>query len=836
MRSFARLSLFAAPALVALACSHEKSDGGSPWPTADVNLVTDDMGITHVLAESDADAFFGAGYAMARDRLLQMEFFRRRALGRTAELLGPHALTGDIGARAFDFKRLGEQDDARVKAERPADARLVDAWVAGVNARIAEVASGAAPRPYGMRPTELDFVPERWRSADANAIGKLLAFGLSNSLDSEILATALLRLAPDLSSRMPLSLPAYDTFTVAPAGSSTGGIATPPKLAGGGTVPPGIIPALSFADFGGGHSNNWAVDAAHSSNGRPLLAGDPHQPLSSPSRFWPVHMQSTGGGGSFDVVGFAFVGTPAVELGHNAHIGWTATTNFADVMDLWDVTTDPDRTVVHLANGDHAVVSRKEKIRVKTGAGYEENEVVLEDVPGYGILLPDAILPLPHSFLAEGNAILFGWTGFRPTREILAYLDIDRAKSVDEFDAAADLLDVGAVNFVSADAQHIDYHVHSIIPDRGAPSSHAMPWRILPGSDAASLWTGATLGPDKLPHLRDPARGFIITANNDPWGFTQDGNVENDPFYYGAFYSNGMRAHRIEDAMNTLLANGAKATRADMEALQNDTHSPMADTILPKLADAISAIGADASLDAYRARDDLRALGSALAAWDRRFERSSGAAAVFVALEWLIAKRVFGKALPGSLLDAINAKSPPYMLGQLRNVLEDRFAAAASFVPPGGKRALLLAALDDTAQWLVARFGTIDTTRFKYADVNFARFASANGGDSDPPPVAVDGSCDTVKVDEVTFLGPSAAPLDKMMANEVSLYRMAISFADDGVPEATLDFARGAREEPSDPHFGDMETPWVDGKHLPLAFRPAEIAARATETKVLKRR
>ena len=61
-------------------------------------------------------------------------------------------------------------------------------------------------------------------------------------------------------------------------------------------------------------SNNWAVDAARSSNGRPLLAGDPHQALTSPTRLWPLHMSSAEGGGSLDVIGFAFVGTPTVQL------------------------------------------------------------------------------------------------------------------------------------------------------------------------------------------------------------------------------------------------------------------------------------------------------------------------------------------------------------------------------------------------------------------------------------------------------------------------------------------------------------------------------------------
>jgi len=60
-----------------------------------------------------------------------------------------------------------------------------------------------------------------------------------------------------------------------------------------------------------------------------------------------------------------------------------------------------------------------------------------------------------------------------------------------------------------------------------------------------------------------------------------------------------------------------------------------------------------------------------------------------------------------------------------------------------------------------------------------------------------------------------------------------VSFGDDGVPVATLDFQRGSREDPSSPHFGDQEPSWVAGAHAPLAFVEADVEARATEQKVL---
>jgi penicillin amidase len=72
-----------------------------------------------------------------------------------------------------------------------------------------------------------------------------------------------------------------------------------------------------------------------------------------------------------------------------------------------------------------------------------------------------------------------------------------------------------------------------------------------------------------------------------------------------------------------------------------------------------------------------------------------------------------------------------------------------------------------------------------------------------------------------------------MVANEASVYRMVMTFAEDGTPEATLDFQRGTSEDPSDPHFGDQNDSWVTGTHAPLAFREADVEARATARSVL---
>src|SRR5690349_14335768 len=162
-----RLRFVLACACVAmLGCSDDETVNPVSGPGGDIHLVRDSLGITHVYAESDGDAFFGAGYAMARDRLFQMELTRRGAFGTESELAGSGGLGNDIAARTMNFKKLGEQDAARQAKERPDEAKLAQAWCDGVNKRIAEIASGAVPRPYGMGAKELDFVPDPWTIAD----------------------------------------------------------------------------------------------------------------------------------------------------------------------------------------------------------------------------------------------------------------------------------------------------------------------------------------------------------------------------------------------------------------------------------------------------------------------------------------------------------------------------------------------------------------------------------------------------------------------------------------------------------------------------------------------
>ncbi|MEO7092475.1 MAG: penicillin acylase family protein, partial [Polyangiales bacterium] len=372
---------------------------------------------------------------------------------------------------------------------------------------------------------------------------------------------------------------------------------------------------------------------------------------------------------------------------------------------------------------------------------------------------------------------------------------------------------------------------------RGPPASHPMPWRLLPGTSPDVLWSRGNVAPERLPRVRAPASGYLATANTDPFGYTADGDVENDPFYYGAFFANGMRLASIQRSLDTLLGSGAKVTRTDMENLQRDTHSPMADVIVPKLAEAWKNAQTDPALAKWKDDVELAKLVERLTAWDRSMTPASGDAVVALGLEWFAAKAVTRPGLGDLLFDGIAEKSPPFIIGALRNVLDARFVQADALLPPGGRDALLLSSLSETRDWVVSRFGSSDPSTFALRELLAAEFPTPFGGKLDVGRTPIGGSFDTIDVAPAPFFEKKAGafvPRHDLACTEMAMYRMVIGFEEDGTPRATFDFARGAREDPSDPHFGDRQPEWASAAHVPLYFHRDEVEAHTEEIVVLR--
>lgn len=806
-------------------------DGTFAGLSAPVDILVDGRGIPHIYGATDQDVMFAAGYQMATDRLFQMDLMRRRAMGRQAEVLGPDMVGQDEISRIFDFAHWGGLNVERLQDEAPEVHALVVAWVAGANRRIEEVHAGAVPLPYGFGPEEADYLPEPLTLEEHSAIAKLLFFGNSNSLERELLTTIVMRNFPEAFEKVELSRPMFPVSTM-PADELPAPLGAPlrPSLAPVHRAAPidatgeELVHAMQTLRSALGHvprvgSNNWAIDGRHTESGTPFVANDPHQPLQSPSLMYAQHLNSADAGGTLDVAGWAFAGASGVHLGHNRDVQWAATTNFADVMDIWEVEVDGAEVVI---GGQRVpIVEREEVIAV---AGEAAQTFIARDVPGFGVLLPDDIVPIP---IAEpGHALLLNWTGFRATNEERCFMQMATATDLDEYEAAVDLMEVGGFNFVSATSEGISYRVAILVPDRGDPSARPMPFSVISGEDAGSLWSGF-LPPEKLPRTRAESTGWIATANNDPWGFTFDGDVSNDPWYYGYFYASGHRAQRLAEEIERLTAAGG-ITLADMQALQTDATSPMAQVLLPYVADAVAAIGTNPALDAFVDDTDVASLAALLTeAWDGRMLRESAGALAFHCFLIFLTEEAVGDEL-SILFNTVLEEETPFVIKMPGLAVTGQYPRSDEILQEG-RDVILLTALRRTAQLLVARFGSVDAADYAWGDMHGTRFDNPFGGRLDGGWVPTDGGEDTVDVSSSKFYGEGNVA-ERFDSTSGAIFRVVTTFGADGVPEAWANFPRGNSADPDSPHFDDTVDAWVAGEYEQMPFRRAEVDAAATVT------
>ena len=728
-----------------------------------------------------------------------------------------------------------------MKEEAAEDYRLFVSWVAGVNKRIAEVNEGAAPLPYGFGPGELDYKPEPWEIRDPFAIAKLFMFGNSNSLENEMLATVVARLTPQVLDAIELPKPGTQTFTVPPEDRPSAKV-TPrpgrPLRTGAPASAPSVDPERARASlrafertmsaFRVQGSNNWAIDGRFTESGRSLICNDPHQPLQSPSLMYALHLNSADKGGSFDVAGFGFAGAPGVQLGHNRKVYWAATTGFADVMDIWSVAFDEGKGTATVAGKEVAFETRTETIKVK---GTADVTMPIREVPGYGTIL-DSYLLDEVLLVDAGRKALFNWTGFRPTSEPQAFVAMMKAEDVGDFEAAVDKMEVGTFNFLSADAGAISYHVNVLIPDRGDPAARMMPFQVIDGDDVGSYWTGAWLPGEKMPRSRAPQTGFIVTANNDPWGFTGDGDVGNDPWYYGTYYAPGYRAKRIEDRVKELTAAGG-VTVEDMKALQLDTHSLMADALAPVLAATFAKVETDDALAAFRGKPELATLAQLITVdWDRSMTRDSAGALAFHVWLHILTRQALADDL-GVFYDTILDAAPVYLLKFTHLAFTDGYPNGDAILQ-SGRDVLVMQALEQTAAWLTSNFGSVDPAGYRWGDRHGTAFENPYGGDLDGGWVPTDGGEDTINVSSTKFQDANGQIAERFDSHDGPIFRMSTDFAEDGTPQSWLNFPRGNSGDPTSAHWGDTLEDWVEGRHVRVPFSRAEVEAEVESRTTLK--
>src|SRR5947209_1127902 len=119
-----------------------------PPSVADTPAVTDrhividrdEYGVPQIYAHSVYGLFYGYGYAVAQDRLFQMEMAKRSTQGRVAEVLGEAFVGFDRATRGNYWPASIER---QIAALPQSDRNILDGYAAGMNAWITKVRSNA---------------------------------------------------------------------------------------------------------------------------------------------------------------------------------------------------------------------------------------------------------------------------------------------------------------------------------------------------------------------------------------------------------------------------------------------------------------------------------------------------------------------------------------------------------------------------------------------------------------------------------------------------------------------------------------------------------------------
>ncbi|MER7370233.1 penicillin acylase family protein, partial [Nonomuraea wenchangensis] len=147
-----------------------------------VRLVVDRYGVPHLYARNTDDVFLAQGYNAARDRLFQLDLWRRRGLGLLSSAFGPNYVEKDRAARLFLYRGDMQREWA---AYGPDTRRAVTAFVRGINAYVDWVSAHPEALPPEFR--RLGHRPERWQPED---VVRIRSHGLALNAYPEALRAA----------------------------------------------------------------------------------------------------------------------------------------------------------------------------------------------------------------------------------------------------------------------------------------------------------------------------------------------------------------------------------------------------------------------------------------------------------------------------------------------------------------------------------------------------------------------------------------------------------------------------------------------------------------------
>jgi len=455
-------------------------------------IIRDGFGVPHIYGERDSDVVYGLAYAHATDDFSTMQDILLAVRGNLSAKNGMKAAITDYLVQWMGVWALV---NARYEIDIPLETRQVaEAYAAGINRYAIE------------HPEEVDpwLLPVRGKDVVAGFVFKTpLFYGFDKALAA--LAEGKLGKGIDLQKTVQISN--------------------------------NLQPQLG--------SQGIAINRSRSTDKTVRLLVNSHQPLTGPVAWYEARLKSNEG---LDIVGGTFPGAPFILNGSGPFLGWSSTVNKPDLVDIYQLTINPDNSNQYWMDDQwHELEQTETSIKIKI----------------LGPLYWTAHEPIYHS--AHGPVMKFDhgtfairWAGMDEIRQASFFHKINKAKNINDFKEALALDAMPSINYVYADHEgNIAHFYNAMIPNRSSMTldkntGSSIDWQsIIPGDNSALIWNDYVKA-DDLPRTINPPSGALFNANNTPF-ISTDGEgapkEEDFPQWMGVEKQMTNRAYQIKQLL-----------------------------------------------------------------------------------------------------------------------------------------------------------------------------------------------------------------------------------------------------------------------------------------------
>jgi penicillin amidase len=518
-------------------------------------IIRDDYGVPHIFADTKEGLGYGAGYAMAQDRLWQADVMRRAAEGRLAEL-GLATIEDDIATRTLwysldELQQIYDDWDPAADYLKP----MIEAYVDGINAYIDQ----ALDNLYIYMPAEYmanNILPEHFTVADVVGLTVLMGWRFGGTGGNEgDLYEALQSLQAMHGDAAGYAI-WNDLFPLDDPGApvtipSESLIAFSTDATLSEDVPDNLGPVLEQAQdlwatqdeafksvgvptkFG---SNAVLVSPELSATGNALELGGPQMGYTIPQIIYELGLHGAG----INAVGMAMpCAGPFILIGVSEHGAWTSTTGSSDVIDTRILTLNPANPTQYWYDGAWVDMERRNELVYGPGKQTYQATSVYRSVYG----------PIVSMDLATNMAVSLQTTFFKNEIEAeQGWQLFQAATNIDEFEAAVELV-WPSHNFYWADTEgNIGFWHAGRFPVKPASADRRLPL----AGDGTQEWVRVT-NQFEMPRDINPDQGWLTNWNNKPiagWPY-----AESD-FQWGE----GFRVEVLMGAMATFAPSGDMTT------------------------------------------------------------------------------------------------------------------------------------------------------------------------------------------------------------------------------------------------------------------------------------